>query len=67
MHGLLVRPIDIRPGNTVMYYPEANVLVPRAVDPGSKTPGFKGTVVRVEASAAPPAPNRVEEGSYTAR
>jgi molybdopterin-dependent oxidoreductase alpha subunit len=66
MHGLLVRPIDIRPGNTVMYYPEANVLVSRAVDPGSKTPGFKGTVVRVGASAASPAPNRVEEGSYTA-
>jgi anaerobic selenocysteine-containing dehydrogenase len=66
MHGLKVRPIDIRPGNTVMYYPEANVLVPRAVDPGSKTPGFKGTVVRVEASGAPPTRNWVEEGSHTA-
>ena len=48
MHGLLARPIDIRPGNTVMYYPEANALVPRTVDPGSKTPAFKGTLVTVE-------------------
>jgi anaerobic selenocysteine-containing dehydrogenase len=47
MHGLLVRPIDIRPGNTVMYYPEANILVSRDVDPASKTPGFKSTVVTV--------------------
>jgi anaerobic selenocysteine-containing dehydrogenase len=66
MTGLLVRPIDIRPGNTVMYYPEANVLVPRAVDPGSKTPGFKGTVVTVEASSPSPTRNWVQEGSYTA-
>ena len=33
----LVRPFDIRPGNAAMYYPEANVLVPRTVDPYSKT------------------------------
>ncbi|HEY6628258.1 MAG TPA: FdhF/YdeP family oxidoreductase [Acidimicrobiia bacterium] len=59
MHGLLVRPIDIRPGNTVMYYPEANVLVPRGVDPASKTPGFKNTVVRVT-----PSRNSVVQGSY---
>ena len=48
MHGLLTRPIDIRPGNTVMYYPEANALVPRTVDPASKTPAFKGTLITVE-------------------
>jgi molybdopterin-dependent oxidoreductase alpha subunit len=51
MHGLLARPVDIRPGNTVMYYPEANALVPRTVDPGSKTPAFKGTLVTVEATS----------------
>ena len=32
-----------------MYYPEANVLVPKDVDPLSKTPGFKSVAVTVEA------------------
>lgn len=40
---------DIRPGNALMYYPEANVLVSREVDPQSKTPAFKGVVVTLEA------------------
>jgi hypothetical protein len=31
-----------------MYYPEANRLVNRALDPQSKTPAFKCVVVRVE-------------------
>ena len=31
-----------------MYYPEANVLVPRTADPASKTPGFKNILVSVE-------------------
>ena len=35
----------IRAGNAAMYYPEANVLVGRGVDPLSKTPAFKGLVV----------------------
>ena len=30
-----------------MYYPEANVLVPRDVDPQSKTPAFKSVLVEV--------------------
>ena len=30
-----------------MYYPEANVLVPRAVDPRSKTPAFKAVLVEL--------------------
>jgi molybdopterin-dependent oxidoreductase alpha subunit len=47
MHGLLVRPFDVRPGNAVMYYPEANTLVPRDVDPRSKTPAFKSVLVEV--------------------
>jgi molybdopterin-dependent oxidoreductase alpha subunit len=38
----------IRPGNGAMYYPEANVLVGRGVDPLSKTPAFKGLVVTLE-------------------
>ena len=48
MRLLLVRPFDVRAGNILMYYPEANVLVPRTVDPLSKTPGFKGVPVVIE-------------------
>ena len=43
---------DIRPGNALMYYPEANVLVARHADPKSKTPAFKGVVIRVHAKEA---------------
>ena len=49
MEGILVRETDITPGNAVMYYPEANVLLSRAVDPASKTPSFKGALVSIEA------------------
>ena len=45
MRNILVRDFDIRAGNALMYYPEANVLVPTAVDPLSKTPAFKGVTV----------------------
>jgi molybdopterin-dependent oxidoreductase alpha subunit len=40
---------ELRAGNALMYYPEANVLVPRQVDPQSKTPIFKNIVVTIEA------------------
>ena len=47
--GIVVRPFpEIKPGNALMYYPEANVLVPRHVDPLSKTPAFKNVVVSLE-------------------
>ncbi len=39
---------SIRPGNAAMYYPEANRLVSRTLDPQSKTPAFKCVVVRLE-------------------
>ncbi len=39
---------EIRQGNALMYYPEANVLVPRGTDAQSKTPAFKGVLVRIE-------------------
>jgi molybdopterin-dependent oxidoreductase alpha subunit len=52
MPGMLVREIDVRPGNAVMYYPEANVLVPRAVDPESGTPAFKNVAVELIAASA---------------
>jgi hypothetical protein len=30
-----------------MYYPEANILVPRHLDPASRTPAFKNVIVAV--------------------
>ncbi len=39
----------IRAGNVAMYCPEANVLVPRQLDPRSKTPAFKNVLVRIVA------------------
>jgi molybdopterin-dependent oxidoreductase alpha subunit len=38
----------IRQGNALMYYPEANVLVPRTADPKSRTPAFKCVLVTIE-------------------
>jgi molybdopterin-dependent oxidoreductase alpha subunit len=40
--------VDIAPGNVAMYYPEANRIVPRVIDPESGTPLFKSVVVSVE-------------------
>jgi molybdopterin-dependent oxidoreductase alpha subunit len=56
LRGRLVRPFDVRAGNAIMYYPEANVLVSRDVDPRSKTPAFKA--VLVEVAAEPEATDR---------
>lgn len=48
--GYLARAYEaVKPGNALMYYPEANVLVPRTLDPQSKTPAFKAVVVKVSA------------------
>ncbi|MCA9231104.1 MAG: molybdopterin-dependent oxidoreductase [Planctomycetales bacterium] len=50
MHNLRLHPFaEIRPGNAAMYFPEANVLVSRQVDPASKTPAFKCVIVTIEA------------------
>ncbi|MDP6601928.1 MAG: FdhF/YdeP family oxidoreductase [Phycisphaerales bacterium] len=38
---------DITPGNAAMYFPECNIIVPRDVDPISRTPAFKGFVASV--------------------
>jgi molybdopterin-dependent oxidoreductase alpha subunit len=40
--------LDLPPGNLAMYYPEANAIVPRRVDPASGTPAFKSIAARVE-------------------
>src|SRR5688572_18749559 len=53
MHNILIRPFDISEGCALMYYPEANVLVSRTVDPRSKTPAFKSAVVRLMPSEVP--------------
>jgi len=51
MPNILARGFEaIRSGNALMYYPESNVLVSRDIDPSSKTPAFKGVVVRIESN-----------------
>jgi len=47
MPNILIRPFQIRPGNAVMYYPEANILIPRTVDPESGTPAFKNVLIDI--------------------
>ena len=39
---------DIKAGNALMYYPEANALVSRKIDPTSRTPAFKGELVTIQ-------------------
>jgi molybdopterin-dependent oxidoreductase alpha subunit len=51
MSGILVRPFAVRAGSAAMYYPEANVLVPRVADPESRTPAFKAVNVTVRPDA----------------
>ncbi len=46
---VLVRLAELPPGNLAMYYPEANALVPRIVDPASGTPVFKSVAARIVA------------------
>ncbi|HIF49499.1 MAG TPA: FdhF/YdeP family oxidoreductase, partial [Cytophagales bacterium] len=46
--GWYVIPYAIPMGNVATYFPEANVLVPRSIDPISKTPSFKSLAVRIE-------------------
>ncbi|MCI0452595.1 MAG: histidine kinase, partial [Candidatus Latescibacteria bacterium] len=45
----VVRFAPLPPGNLAMYYPEANVLIPRETDPASGTPVFKSTTARLAA------------------
>jgi molybdopterin-dependent oxidoreductase alpha subunit len=51
LDGVRARLFDrIKPGNALMYYPEANLLVPRRADARSRTPAFKGVVVTISTS-----------------
>ena len=45
--GIKIQPFKIRSGNILMYYPEANILVPRNHDAKSKTPSFKSVNVAI--------------------
>ena len=42
--------VDISRGSAAMYYPEANAIVPRHLDPQSGTPAFKSVAVRIAAN-----------------
>lgn len=48
MPNIRVREGALPRGNCAMYYPEANVLIPRIADPMSRTPAFKSVAVSVE-------------------
>lgn len=48
MQDVKVKPFDIRRGNVMAYYPEANVLISNQLDPYSRTPGFKSLPVVIE-------------------
>jgi molybdopterin-dependent oxidoreductase alpha subunit len=50
LNNILVRPFDIKKGAVLMYYPEVNLLISQSVDPLSRTPGFKSTIVIIQAS-----------------
>ncbi len=65
MSPILVRAYDIRAGNAMMYYPEANVLVSTEIDPRSKTPAFKCVSVTLEPIAAGNLPAKGPEAAET--
>ena len=48
MEDVIIHPFDLPRRSLLAYYPEANVLTGTEVDPRSKTPAFKSTMVRVE-------------------
>ena len=48
MRNIRARAFDVREGNALMYFPEANALVPTDVDPLSRTPAFKCVLVKVQ-------------------
>ena len=69
MRGQIVSAYDqIRPGCVAMYYPESNVLVPKAADPLSRTPAYKSIPVTIapddaQVSSARPLPELVGAGT----
>jgi anaerobic selenocysteine-containing dehydrogenase len=59
---LLVREFEIRAGNALMYYPEANALTSNAVDSQSGTPAFKATLVTVQPATGTRQSRKLEAG-----
>ncbi len=49
MDKIKVRGFNIKEGNILAYFPEANILVPKTVDSRSKTPAYKSVRVKVYA------------------
>ena len=47
MKAVKVRTFDIKEGNIMCYFPEANVLISNTVDSRSRTPAFKSTTVQL--------------------
>jgi molybdopterin-dependent oxidoreductase alpha subunit len=47
MNNIEIKAYNIKAGNAGMYFPEVNQLISRKLDPRSKTPAFKTTVVSV--------------------
>jgi len=47
MEGVTVYGFDVRRGDAMAYFPEANVLTRAVIDPRSKTPSFKATAVSI--------------------
>lgn len=52
LSSLSIAPYDIKPGNVMCYFPEANILVPQSVDQRSRTPSFKSITVSITRSKA---------------
>lgn len=52
LRNLKLAVYDIKPGNVMCYFPEANVLVPQSVDQRSRTPSFKSVSVSITKATA---------------
>lgn len=52
MRALTLQAFDIRQGNLLTYFPEANVLIPLDADPRSHTPSFKAVQIKITAERA---------------
>jgi molybdopterin-dependent oxidoreductase alpha subunit len=48
MENIHVHSYDLPQGDLMAYFPEANILTDTVVDPRSKTPAFKSTVVQLQ-------------------
>ena len=48
LENMKAQAFDIPPGNVLAYYPEANVLCEKRIDPRSFTPNFKSVPVMIE-------------------